>query len=69
MEKLKLIGEQQLEIKRLRLREKDLRRRLDNIYKMLVCVGGPLNGDISRFSKQDIKMFFDMRDEVEYPNK
>lgn len=55
-EAAQLIAKQQLEIERLRKRCQQHEADKDNIHRMLVCIGGPLNSG-REYSKGDMAMF------------
>jgi len=54
MSKTKLIGKQQIEIELLEESVTSLLENLRHIDKMLVCLGGPLNGNKLQFSIEQL---------------
>ena len=63
--KIELIGKQQLVIETLTKENNDLRNRLLRIHKMLICIGGPLNDNKLKYSKEQMAIFFEIEKETE----
>lgn len=56
-----LIAEQQLKIRQLGLELNSLSSRLREIYSLLICIGGPLNDNKLKFSKEQREIFHDIQ--------
>ncbi len=57
-EKDLLIVEQQIEIRRLNIRNRTLEKTIQEIQSVLYCIGGPLNDNKYLLSKEQLKDFF-----------
>lgn len=60
-EDLALIGKQQLRIENLEAKNQALYERLVTIQKMLICIGGPLNDNKHKYSKEQMQIFFEIQ--------
>lgn len=58
MTETELIAKQALEIATQKELISDLVQRLSDIRKMLICVGGPLNDNALKYSKEQALIFF-----------
>ena len=55
-----LISCQAMKIFELQKENADKEEILDKIHLMLVCIGGPLNDNYHKYSKEQLKVFFDI---------
>jgi len=57
-ELLELIGKQQFEIDNLRTRIKSLETCVHDIKVQMICVGGPLNDNFLKYTKEQSYIFY-----------
>ena len=62
---LAVIGRQAMRIVDLERQLEDNQERFRNIHLMLCNVQGPLNGNVKRYSPAQLKLFFDINEEIE----
>ena len=57
-----LVVEQILEIRKLNKENEDYERRIKKAVQRLYSCGGPLNDNYHKYSKEQLKIFFDIED-------
>lgn len=65
MTKDELIVKQQLELEELRDERIVLYHRLTEIQQMLICIGGPLNDNKHKFTKEQMDIFHEIYERCE----
>lgn len=65
MTKDELITKQQLQIEFLKQREIEFTKSANDITMSIVCIGAPLNDNILGYTHKQLKIFFDIKNELE----
>lgn len=60
MDKNQLIADQQIHIENLKDAIVIKNKALENISKLLCCIGGPLNDNSLQYNKMQVKIFFEI---------